>query len=60
MKRIKIELTEQEAHMIDLALGNETLTEEIGEGEYPSSWLAYYRRINKKLRDAGADVEEAE
>lgn len=59
MKRITITLTEQEASKIDKALSYETLTEEIGKGEYAYSWLAYYRRINKKLREAGADVEEA-
>lgn len=59
-KKIVIELTEQEAFMIDKALGNETLTEEIGQGDYPNSWLAHYRRINKKLRNAGADIEEAQ
>lgn len=59
IQSITITLTEQEAFMIDKALGNETLTEEIGQGEYANSWLAVWRRINKKLREAGADVEEA-
>lgn len=57
--KIKIELTEQEAFMIDKALSDETLTEEINKGEYANSWLAHYRRVNKKLREAGAELEEA-
>lgn len=56
---VTITLTEYEAYLIDKALGYETMTEEIGQGEYARSWTALYRRINKKLREAGADVEEA-
>lgn len=59
MNRIKVELTDREAFLIDKALSNETLTEDIGQGDYPSSWLYVYRSINRKLRKAGADVEEA-
>lgn len=58
MNRIKVELTDREAFLIDKALANETLTEDIGQGEYPSSWLCVYRSVNRKLRKAGADVEE--
>lgn len=58
-KTITIELTDNEAWRIDKALGYMTLDEDIDEGQYQTSWLAVYRRINKKLRDAGANVEEA-
>ena len=56
---VTITLTEYEAYLIDKALGYETMSEEIGQGGYARSWTALYRRINKKLREAGADVEEA-
>lgn len=59
MKRITITLTDNEAWRIDKALGYMTLDEDIDEEQYQSSWLALWRRINKKLREAGADVEEA-
>ena len=59
MKRIKLELTEREAYLLDKALGYMTLDEDIDLGRYPSSWLRLYRDVNKKLRSAGADVEEA-
>lgn len=59
MKKITITLTEYEAFLIDKALGYETVSEDIGKGGYARSWTAIYRRINKKLREAGADVEEA-
>lgn len=58
-KTITITLTENEACRIDKALGYMILDEDIDEGQYQASWLAIYRRINKKLREAGADVEEA-
>lgn len=58
-KKITITLTERDAFLIDRALGWECLTEKIEKGEYALSWLALSRRINKKLRDAGADIEEA-
>ena len=59
MKRVTITLTEYEAWRIDKALGFLTLDEDIDAGHYSASWLALHRRINKKLRKAGADVEEA-
>lgn len=59
-KTITIELTQREAMLIDKALAYETLDEEIEQGEYANSWLALYRRINKKMRDAGADIEGEE
>ena len=59
MKYITVKLTEQEAFMINKALSYNVIDEMIGKGEYPNSWLAHYRRINKKLREAGADLEEA-
>lgn len=59
MKYITVKLTEQEAFMIDKALSYNILDEDITKGQYGNSWLAHYRRINKKLREAGADLEEA-
>lgn len=58
-KTITITLTDYEARCIDKALGYTILDETIEKGQYQSSWLALWRRINKKLREAGADVEEA-
>ncbi len=59
MKRITVTLTEREAMRIDKALGYMTLDEDVSLGDYSNSWLAHYRRVNKKLRVAGANIEEA-
>lgn len=60
MKYITVKLTDHEAYMISKALAYNILDEDIGKGEYPSSWLAHFRRINKKLREAGAPRLEEE
>lgn len=47
--KIKVELTEWQAEMISKALWYETLNEEIGKGEYATSWLKIARDFEKKV-----------
>ena len=58
--QVAVKLTQYEAQMIDKALYYMTLDEEISKGQYRCSWLSINRRINKKLRDAGAEIEKCE